>query len=189
MGLNQEPSTTDIFGEEKRAFYLSDDIDSKTVTAIIEGIHSINKKDNKEEKELKNYTRKPIRIYINSFGGSVYDMWGLIDTMLNSKTDIYTYCTGYAMSAGFKIFLAGKKRFANRHSTFMYHQLSYGIKGKIQDIADDLEESEYIQSEIEEYVVSRTMITKEKLGEVRKLKKDWYIHYPDFEKYGIVTKE
>ena len=86
-------------------------------------LYQIQEDDEKDEKE-KDYNREPIKLYINSYGGSIYDMWGLIDVILNSKTPIYTYCTGYAMSAAFKIFLAGHKRYCYKHSIFMYHQMS-----------------------------------------------------------------
>ena len=70
--------------------------------------------DNEKDQKQKNYKREPIKLYINSNGGAIDDMWSLIDIMLNSKTPIYTYCTGYAMSAGFLIFLAGSKRFMTK---------------------------------------------------------------------------
>lgn len=105
----------------KKTFYLSDNVDNESIGKLIWDIlYQIREDDEKDEKE-KDYKREPIKLYINSYGGSVYDMWGLIDIILNSKTPIYTYCTGYAMSAAFKIFLAGHKRYCYKHSTFMYH--------------------------------------------------------------------
>ena len=104
-------------------------------------------------------------------------MWSLIDILLRSRTPIYTYCTGYAMSAGFLIFLAGEKRSATPHATFVYHQTSDWLgKKKFQDLVEYQEEAEFAQLEIEKYVIERTKITKEKLEEIRLHKKDWYIH-------------
>ena len=87
---------------DNRTFYLSDDVDNESIGKLMWYLlYQIREDDEKDEKG------EPIKLYINSYGGSVYDMWGLIDVILNSKTPIYTYCTGYAMSAAFKIFLAG----------------------------------------------------------------------------------
>ena len=106
---------------EKRLFYLSDEVDNGSIGQLCWSLLLQLQDDDKKESKEKDFVREPIKIYINSFGGSVYDMWSLIDIVLNSKTPIYTYCTGYAMSAAFLIFLAGHKRFATKHANFMYH--------------------------------------------------------------------
>ena len=102
-------------------------------------------------------------------------MWGLIDVIQNSKTPVYTYCTGYAMSAAFKIFLAGHKRYCYKHSTFMYHQMHYYSSGKYQDHVEDRTEKDLMNKEIEEYVIERTKLTKEDIDDIREKKKDFYI--------------
>lgn len=107
-----------------RIIYLANDIRNISIGYTNAYLLSLIEKDDKGEAKEKEYKREPIKIYINSYGGNLYDMWSLIDIILNSKTPIYTYCTGYAMSAGFKIFLAGHKRFVSKHATLLYHQLS-----------------------------------------------------------------
>ena len=107
-----------LIDTEKRIFYLSDNIEVSTISQLNFQLIKMLEEDDKQEQEKKEYKRKPIHLIINSFGGNVYDMWSLIDILLNSKTPIYTYCTGYAMSAGFIIFLAGEKRSATSHATF-----------------------------------------------------------------------
>ena len=171
-----------------RTFYLSDDVDNESIGKLMWDIlYQIREDDKKDEKE-KDYKREPIKLYINSYGGSVYDMWGLIDIILNSKTPIYTYCTGYAMSAAFKIFLAGHKRFCYKHSTFMYHQMSYGKEGKYQDLVEDRVQTDYLQKIIEEYVIERTKLTQSDIDDIREKKKDFYIHPQDALKFGIVDE-
>ena len=132
--------------------------------------------------------REPIRIYINSYGGSVYDMWALIDIIENSKTPIYTYCSGYAMSAAFNIFLAGHKRYATKHATFLYHQFSGWRSGKYQDFVEDREEMDCIQNTIEQYVIEHSKISEEQLLNIRKTKKDLYIHANEAIKLGIIDE-
>lgn len=172
----------------KKTFYLSDYVDNESIGKLMWDIlYQIREDDEKDEKE-KDYKREPIKLYINSYGGSVYDMWGLIDIILNSKTPIYTYCTGYAMSAAFKIFLAGHKRYCYKHSTFMYHQMSCRLSGKLQDIEEDREEMDDQNTQIEEYVINRTNLTKDDIKEIREKKKDFYIHSDKAVKYGIVDE-
>lgn len=94
-----------LLNKDTRLFYLSDDIDNDTIGKMCFHILSILKHDDEEESEKRDFKREPIQLYVNSYGGSVHNMWALIDIIQQSKTPIYTYCTGYAMSAAFNIFL------------------------------------------------------------------------------------
>ena len=144
--------------------------------------------DNTEDNEKKDYKRKPIKFYINTNGGALADMYAISDIITNSKTPIYTYCTGYAMSSGFKIFLAGSKRFITRHTTLMYHQLSTRKSGKYQDLVEDGKQLDYFQNIIEEYVLERTIFTKEDLNKIREQKIDYYIHPNEAIELGIADE-
>lgn len=170
---------------DKRLFYLSDDVDNSSIGQLCWSLIYLLQEDDERETKEKDFVRKPIKLYVNSFGGSVYDMWALIDIILNSKTPIHTYCTGYAMSAGFQIFLAGHKRYATKHATLMYHQMSCWRSGKYQDLVEDRKEMDNLQKQIEEYVVSRTNMTQEDVKEIRNKKQDFYIHSKDFVKWGV----
>lgn len=173
---------------DERIFYLTDAIDENTLSRINFNILYILQEDEREEKKLKEYERKPIKLFINSPGGNTYDMWSLIDILLTSKTPIHTCCTGYAMSAAFMIFLAGSERIITSHATLMYHQLSGFRHGKYQDLVEDRAELDWIQTQIDEYVVERTKITKDDLSKNRERKQDWYFHGDDAIKYGVATR-
>lgn len=174
--------------DNERILHLYGDIAEGTISDITKSLIQILDNDNKKESREKGFKRKPIKIFINSFGGNVVDMWGLIDIMLGSKTPIHTYCTGYAMSAGFKIFLAGHKRYITSHTTLLYHQLSAWNVGKYQDLVEKMMHSTHLQEEIEKYVVSRTKITPKMLKENREKKVDWYIYAEEAVKLGIANK-
>lgn len=175
-----------LVNADKRIFFLSDDIDNISVGKMCFNLLYILHEDDTEESTKKDYKRKPIRIFINSNGGSVYDMWALVDIIEHSKTPIYTYCDSYAMSAAFIIFLSGHKRFATRHATFLYHQMSGWRSGKYQDLVEDREEMDFLQSSIENYVAERSNITLEQLEECRLTKKDVYIHTNKAIELGII---
>lgn len=174
-----------LYDEENRTFYLFDEVDNTSISAIYATMMKIIIYDDLMADELKEYERPPIKFFINSHGGNLCDMWALVDIMLNSNTPIYTYCTGYAESAGLKIFLAGHKRFVTRHATLMYHQLSAWPAGKYQDLHENQKELEWHQNAIEDYVCNRTKIKQSKLKEVREKKQDWCIHANDAVKLGI----
>jgi len=171
-----------------RTIYLSSDIRKLSVGEINSSLLNLIETDDKEDKKLKEYTRDSIKIYVNSYGGSVYDMWSTIDIILNSKTPIHTYCTGYAMSAGLSIYLAGHKRYASEHATFLYHQLSSWMSGTYQDLIQEVAESTRLQNEIEKYTIIRTKITQEKLDQIRKEKFNWFIPTQEAIELGIVDE-
>lgn len=172
---------------DTRSIYINGEITTSEISYICFNLLHMLEEDDYNDLNIKDYVREPIKIYITSPGGEVDPSFGLIDIILNSKTPIYTYCVGYAHSMGLKIFLAGEKRFVYRHSTFAYHQLSSGYIGKYEDIVDYANLYEDIQTTIEEYVLERTNIEREKLIEVRKHKTDWFISAKEAIVLGIAT--
>lgn len=172
-----------------RLYFLSDDVDNTSIGQLEWSIlHQIKEDDEKDEKE-KDYKREPIKLYINSYGGDVYDMWGLIDIIQNSKTPVYTYCTGYAMSAAFKIFLAGHKRFCYKHSTFLVHQLSSGTSGKYLDLKENVAEYDRLNKELVDYIVENSKFTRSTLDDIWSKKQDFYFNADDaLNKYGVVDE-
>lgn len=177
-----------LINTDTRLFYISDDINSASIGKMCFNLLFLLNQDDEEEKQKRDFKRKPISIYVNSCGGEIYDIWALIDIIEMSKTPIYTYCTGYAMSAAFKIFLSGHKRFASRHATFMYHQMNCHRWGKYQDLVEDRTEMDFLNKKNEEYVMERTGITQKYIDDVREKKKDMYIHAEEALSMGIIDQ-
>lgn len=94
-----------LVNSERRLFYLSSEVGNNTIGKLNFWLLSLIQEDDEREAKEKDFVRKPIKIYVNSFGGSIYDMRSLIDIITNSKTPIHTYCTGYAMRQLVKYFL------------------------------------------------------------------------------------
>lgn len=178
-----------VYGNtNNRLIYLTGDIDEENIGKLNFILLDILRQDNEEDEKQKKYVRNPIHFHINSHGGYVDDMWSLIDIILSSKTPIYTYCTGYAMSAGFQIFLAGHKRFISKHVKLLYHQVSGCNWGKYMDMKQDIINIERDQKEIVKYILSRTKITKERIDEVVEKKINWYIYAEEAIKLGVADE-
>jgi len=64
---------------------------------------------------------KPIKLFINSPGGSVEDGQMVVDAILTCKAHVTTVALGQAMSAAFDIFLAGDKRIVYPNTILMMH--------------------------------------------------------------------
>jgi ATP-dependent Clp protease protease subunit len=118
--------------------------------------------------------REPIKIYIDSWGGSIIDGFEIIDAIKASKTPVHTYVTGAAYSCGLMVALAGHKRFAYPHSSFLFHEGSIG--SEMQDAHKFKKYAEFYNTQLEqmkEFILERTNITEE---EYEKINKDdnWY---------------
>lgn len=64
--------------------------------------------------------REPIKIYINSLGGSLDAALTIIDSITMSRTPVYTFNIGVVYKESFLIYLAGHKRLSYINSIFMY---------------------------------------------------------------------
>ena len=78
--------------ETERSFVLSEDIENEIAGEIIRWIHSINQEDQEKENDVVNFQRKPIELLINTFGGSVYDTFAIVNAIVTSKTPVITTC-------------------------------------------------------------------------------------------------
>lgn len=108
----------------KRDLLLSDRISQGTVKDIIKDIFEINFDDDEKEEIYKDWERKPIQLFINSYGGSVYDGLALIDVIKRSKTPVHTVCIGSCMSMALWVWLSGAKRFVGESATLMFQDVS-----------------------------------------------------------------
>jgi len=175
---------------QARTLFFAKAVDLKNIEDLSIAITSINDNDEYLEKLYSvydiQYVRKPIKIMIDSYGGYVYQCLGLIGIMEDSKTPIHTYATGAAMSCGFIILISGHKRFAYKHSTPMYHQVSNGFWGKTQDMEEKYVETQRLQKKLEELTLSKTKITKTKLKQILKEKIDWYMDPKEALSVGVI---
>ena len=158
-----------------RKIVLSDDIKSDTVKSVIETIMNINYDDDLKEADYKDWERKPIRLFINSFGGSVYDGLALVDVIKQSKTPVHTVSIGSSMSMGLWIYLAGHNRYVGENATLMFHDISTWAWDKSEGIKQELSEMLRLQKIICNEVTSTSLVKQEILDDYITRKAEWYI--------------
>lgn len=90
---------------------------------------------------------KPVDLYINSPGGSVYDGMSIYDVMNLIDCPVRTTCCGTAASMAAVLLSAGEKgeRRSLAHSKIMIHQPSGGAQGPASDIYIAAKEMEKCQ--------------------------------------------
>lgn len=135
---------------ENRMISITGEIGEESVTMAIRAIYKMYELDDKA----------PIQIFINSYGGSVYDALALYDVMTCTPIPIITHAMGKVMSSGLTIFLGGMQRFAMPRTTFMAHEVSSGTYGKKHEIEADAQEVNRLSDQICSIFESRTSRTK-----------------------------
>ncbi len=186
------PENNNLPLPEDRIIYFTKQFDQASIADITRRIISINKSDAKLKKLYKisglKYKPQPIKIFIDSYGGQVYQCFGLLSVMKASKTEIHTIVTGAAMSCGFMMLISGHKRYAYSLSTPLYHQVSSVAWGKLKDMEEDVQETKRLQKIIEDITYERTNITRKRLKEVFKGKKDWFMSADEALRLGVVDE-
>lgn len=175
-----------------RNLFLAQQVDQDSMNALSKAIIDIREHDELLKKTYAmhhlSYDPQPIVIYIDSYGGAVYQCFGLLSIMKDKGTPVNTVVTGCAMSCGFMIAIHGAHRKIHKHGTMMYHQVSTGAHGKVADIKEELIEAMRLQKMIEDMTLENTKITKKKLEKVYKKKQDWYLDAEHSLKWGCVDE-
>ena len=184
-----------------RTITLFNDVEESTVSSAVEKIVQINQDDEawirnvysameaSGAKFSKTEIEMPhIQVLLSTYGGVVYDGLSLYDAIKNSKTEVDITCFGKIMSMGIVILLAAKNRKAYRNTTFMIHELSGGVIGKIADMEESIDESKRINNILFDIIEKETNITKSKLMDIYERKKDWFITADEALELGIITE-
>jgi ATP-dependent Clp protease protease subunit len=177
---------------KNRDLFFIKQVDQASIGDITQKIIEVNKDDEHLKKVYSIYGLKyepePIKIYIDSYGGYVYQCFGLLSVIERSETPIHTIVTGCAMSCGFMMLISGHKRFAHKLSTPLYHQVSGGAFGTVKEMEEKMEESKRLQEQLESIVKEKTNISKKKLKEIFDTKKDWYMTSEEALSLGVIDE-
>ena len=160
------------------------DIDASIGDSVNSYIQFFNRID--QEKKIDVNKRTPIKIYIDSNGGSLTACFTIIDAITMSKTPVWTINIGKAYSAGFFIFITGHKRFAYPNSSFLFHEGSTGI---YQDANKFKNYADFYKQQLEQLraiTLEHTQIEPEEYD--KHVKDDWWFDVNEALKYGVTDK-
>lgn len=111
---------------QNRIIYMGEEFNPDTCNIIVAQLLYLAQVDDK----------KDISIYINSPGGSVTDLFAVLNTMSAIPNDVSTVCVGLAASCANLLLVSGAagKRFALPLSKLLTHQPMGGARGQASDI-------------------------------------------------------
>ena len=164
-----------------RNLYLGD-IDENTGSIIDTAIRFWNKVDAENETPIEE--REPIKLYIDSTGGSLLSTFTIIDSIALSQTPVWTINVGTAYSGGFFTFICGDRRIAYPHSSFLYHEGSAGTEGTANQFENFAAFYKRRLEQLKQIVLEKTKISEEKYSAIQK--DDFWMSAEDALELGCV---
>ena len=192
LGMDLDKEVTDPVGPDpdlltfynnlkNREIWLDDSIDDHSLE-IGKQIMRFNKQDEGIPVE----DRKPIKIYLHCYGGDAAVCFSLMDIINLSKTPVYTYNMGVAMSAAFLILISGHKRFTLPTATALIHSGSGGAQGTFEQTQAQMKDYNHTVEKMREYVLQKTKIDVKTFNKHKN--SEWYMYVEDQLKYGVVDE-
>jgi ATP-dependent Clp protease protease subunit len=163
---------------KERIIFLGSDVNSMSANVVVAQLLHLQNED----------AKKPIFLYINSPGGSVYDGMAIYDTMQHVKNEVHTIGIGLQASMGSFLLSSGTKgkRFLLPHAKVMIHQPSSGTRGKVSDMEIDFKESMKTRDLLNKIYADNT---GQKLSKIEKdMDRDYWMTAEEAVAYGLADK-
>ena len=128
----------------------------------------------------------PIKVFINSGGGSITAGISSMDTILRCKVPIHTYVDGFAASAATFLSVVGSYRAMSRHSYMLIHQLSSSFWGTYANFEDEKQNLDLMMNTIRDGYKKYTKVPMKELSEI--LKHDLLWDARTCKEYGLIDE-
>jgi len=141
-----------------------------------------------EELNKAQDTGQPIiPIVVDSFGGQVYSLLGMISEIQSCKIPIATICESKAMSCGAIIFSFGQQRFMAQHATLMIHEVASMVFGKVEEVKSDAAETDRLNNYVFDLLDKNCGKPKNYFLNLihKKSHADWYLDAKECKKHGL----
>jgi len=131
---------------------------------------------------------QPIRLYINSPGGSVYAGLAIYDTMRMVKAPVHTLCMGMGASMAAVLLAAGEhgQRFALPNARIMIHQGSSGFRGNIPDLEVQAKETFAVINTLTQILADHSGHSFDKVK--ADTQRDYYMTADEAKEYGLIDE-
>lgn len=175
-------------------------IKAKKIEDLIEMPHVIlvNKFDEESAKLFRDQFVKAINtgqqiipVVIDSYGGQVYSLLSMINTIKSSPVPVATVMTGKAMSCGAVLFTCGTEeyRYMDPYSTLMIHDVSSWAHGKVEEVKADAKETERLNQLVHKLMAKNCGKKPDYFLNLADEHKhaDWYLTAEDCKEHNITN--
>ena len=178
---NKEDKGSEFLGRsliKARTILISDPVDHKLTTRVIAQLLLMDSED----------AEKPIKVFINSPGGSADDGFAIYDMIRFVRPAVKVVSVGLSASAATVIMLAAEKkhRFALSNARIMIHQPSMQYYGRAEDIKRTAEQILKLRERINELYAEETGQPLDKV--VEDTDRDYWMTADEALDYGLISK-
>jgi ATP-dependent Clp protease protease subunit len=165
--------------------YLNDEIEGHTLFDLMIRIRRILKY--RQSKEYTGEPTAPINLMINSPGGDIHEMMGIIDYIKSLDVRVNTICRGKAFSAASVILTCGTgTRMVSKNSTIMFHQASSMISGKLGDVTATVDFVKQVEQDVYNLLAEKTK--KDAIWWKDQMRTDMYLSSEQALDLGVVDQ-
>lgn len=163
---------------KERIVFLGSKIDDQVANVIVAQLLYLNSVDPK----------RPINLYINSPGGSVYAGLAIYDAMQMIQAPVSTVAVGVSASMGTALLTSGQKgkRYALPHATIHMHPTGGGTQGYTEDVRIATREQERIQTQLFHLMGKHSGHTWQEIEEY--FIRDRYLNAIEAKAFGLVDE-
>lgn len=169
--------------DENRVIWLLGEIDNVIYDYVAQIIRY-----NRDDVMLKPEDRKPIRIIIANYGGSVDIARTLSEIIRLSETPVITIAIGMCASAATLVYLSGHIRYATSNSKFLFHKGSASnLSGNFSELSSFMDDYKAEIAQLVEFYKTHTTFVPE-IIEDKLAKGDWYVDVREAVANGVVNE-
>jgi|DEB19_MinimDraft_3_1074340.scaffolds.fasta_scaffold11994_2 ATP-dependent Clp protease protease subunit len=167
---------------ESSVVYLAGDIDERTLVDLIIRIRAILSSRTAATKDY------PINLIINSNGGDVYEMLGIVDYIESLSVPVNTICRGRAFSAAAVILACGTgTRMASKRSCVMFHEaISFADGIKMSDMTAYINNLKSLEDDVCNMLASKS--NKDANWWKQQQRTDLFLSADQLKQYGIIDE-
>lgn len=132
-----------------------------------------------------------VPIVVQSYGGSVYALFQMIDMLASCPKPIMTICQGRAMSCGAALLTCGAEgmRYCAPEATIMIHEVSAGTFNKIEEMKVDVAEAERLNKKMFHIMAKNCSHGKNYFQDEihRRAHADWFLDAKEAKRINLVN--
>ena len=166
----------------ERTIWINDEINGDLTHELVHYIM----KWNKEDKDIPEMDRQPIRLLFDSPGGDLDAQAAICSIIELSKTPVIGIAIGMVASAASYIYLSCHARLALKSSYFILHKGSAALSGDFDNIMSSIDDYKKEIDKLINFIIERSKYTRAEVEE--QIKKDWYVRAPEALQKGLVDE-
>jgi len=163
--LVREPAVLEIV--DNRIYFYAE-IGRSEVLKLNKELRNLNNTHLAQAQQREDDHLMPIYLHINSYGGNIFSGLAGLDQIMKLTVPVYTIIDGCCASAATFLSIVGKRRFINRHSFMLIHQLSSFMWGKYEEFKDEIQNLDRLMGMIKEIYGEFTKVPEDKIDEILK---------------------